>query len=415
MNSIPTFIPVDRAQEILAERIRPLPVITADLDEATGLTLAEDIICDTDVPIFDRSIMDGYAVCSSDVSQLPTVLRVVGRSLAGQASTSPVTSGCAVQINTGAPIPAGADAVVKVEDTTLSEDGNEVTITRPVESKQHISFQGSFVSKDDVILTAGTRLNPARIAVAATAGAHKLRVYSVPKINLLVTGDEIISPIGKPTGAQIRDANGPQLAALIRESLPQSPLTPQVNRLGIVGDDRDALEKAIRSGLQGDVFCITGGISMGTLDLVPEILRDCGVTICFQKMSIKPARPTLFGMTENNSLVFGLPGNPVSTFIGFWLIMRPAIFALQGRPIEPPIALRATLTVSHHPGSGRQTYWPTKVTADEAGRLYVKPLSWGGSGDPFGLTEANGFIVRKPHAPAAEVGETVEVMLIEPL
>ncbi len=415
MNSIPTFIPVDKAQDILAERIQPLPVVTVDLDEAVGLTLAEDIACDTDVPIFDRSIMDGYAVRAGDVSQPPTVLRVAGRSLAGRAPTAPVTPGCAVQINTGAPIPSGADAVVKVEDTTLSEDGNQVTITQAAEPKQHISFQGSFVSKGDVVLAAGTRLNPAKIAVAATAGAHKLRGYSVPKINLLVTGDEIISPTGKPTGAQIRDANGPQLAALIRESLPSSPIVPQVNRLGIVGDDRGALEKAIRSGLQGDVLCITGGISMGTHDLVPQILKDCGVTICFQKMSIKPARPTLFGMTENNSLVFGLPGNPVSTFIGFWLIMRPALFALQGRPIEPPTTLGATLTAYHHPDSGRQTYWPAKVAVDDAGSMHVKPLSWGGSGDPFGLTEANGFIVRKPHARAAEAGEMVDIILIEPL
>ena len=170
--------------------------------------------------------------------------------------------------------------------------------------------------------------------------------------------------------------------------------------LGIAMDDLASLTKSIEYGLECDGLCITGGVSMGAFDFVPDVLAQCGVQVHFHKMSSKPGKPTLFGTTEKGTCVFGLPGNPVSAMVGYWMLVRPAFAAMQGRPDELPKFVEATLVGSQEPAGDRDSFWPARIDPDQSGRLTACALSWHGSGDPFGMGMANGWIVKPAGSPA---------------
>ena len=200
MADAPTLVAVEEAQRIVRACVRPLPTVTVDLEEARGMTLAEDICCDTDVPIFDRAMRDGYAVRSADVARAPVELQVVGEVTAGGAAPAEVGAGEVVWINTGAPLPSGADAVVKVEDTAPGPDGRSIMVKSPHEAEQHVSRRGEYASGGERVLQAGTPMGPLQMAVAATAGAARLTVYARPRVSVLVTGDEVVDVTARPAG-----------------------------------------------------------------------------------------------------------------------------------------------------------------------------------------------------------------------
>ncbi len=404
MAEVPWFVSLAVAQAIVREHIRPLPAVEVDLAAAQGLTLAAPVRCDLDVPPFDRALMDGYAVRSLDVGGASTDLGVAGRIAAGTASAEVLAPGSAVQINTGAPIPPGADAVVKVEDVQLSPDGRCVTVPGPVRAGVHVCPRAAYVAAGTEVLQPGQRLNAAQIAVAATAGAARVSVHRRPKVAVLVTGDELVEVADRPGVGQIRDSNGPTLQALLLADGAEALV------LGRVGDDRALLAERIRDGLDGDVLCVSGGVSMGAFDFVPEVLQACGVTLGFAKMATKPGRPTLFGTTDRGSCVFGLPGNPVSAFVGYWMLVRPALALMQGRQAWP-VRLRAKLSGHIAAARKRMSFWPARVVATN-GELESEPLRWGGSGDPFGMARANALIVRDAESPAAEPGAFIEVIML---
>jgi molybdopterin molybdotransferase len=395
---------VEQAQREVLSRIQPLGSEAVGISCALFRTLAEPVACDIDYPPFDRSVMDGFAVRSDDVLEVPATLRVVGQIPAGQMATQCLGVGEAMQINTGAAIPSGADAVARVEITESVDGGRSVRITESVPLGKFITQRGAHARAGDVALNAGTLITASEVAVAATAGAAELNVYRRPRVAHLATGDELVDVAATPVGAQIRNSNQHALADLIRTSH-ADPVS-----LGTVGDDRDALRAKIEEGLQYDVFCITGGISMGAFDFVPEVLEQCGVSFHVRKMSIKPGRPTIFGTTDRGTLVFALPGNPVSAFVGFEVLVKPALSGLCGRSHIPP-PIKAILDGELAATTNRRSYFPVSVRVDDDGAIVAKPLSWGGSGDPVGMAGADGFATRAADSPSAVDGDRVDVLL----
>src|SRR4051794_27250461 len=306
------------------------------LHEAQGLRLAEDVAADRDYPPFDKSLMDGYAVRAADVTELPTVLRVVDVVPAGQWPRRAVGAGEAVAIMTGAPMPEGADAVVPVEDVEETPEGVRVLRAEPTPGR-HVARRGSDVPAGQKLLTRGTLLESPQLAVAASGGLANPMGYARPTGAGLGTGDEIVPVDQMPGPAQIRDSNTLMLAALLAR------LGCEVRNLGTVQDDVKAMRAAFEEGLNADVLFVTGGMSMGTRDFVPGLLRDMGFQTRISKLRIKPGKPFVFAVRAGDAIagdagvaptgttlaeeratqasplrgryVFGLPGNPVSAFV----------------------------------------------------------------------------------------------------
>lgn len=399
------MIDIDQAQRLVLAHVKPLPAVTLPISEALFSTLAETIYCDIDQPPFDRSVMDGYAVRAADTAGAPVSVRIVGQIPAGSTAANSLKAGEAMQINTGAPVPAGADAVVPVEETERTGSDNEVLIRQSVSRGEYITPRATYTAAGAAVLHPGTLLTPVEIGVAATVGAARVRVHRRPSVASLATGDELVAIDQTPVGAQIRDSNQYALAAMIA-SAQAEPFD-----LGVAGDDRDALRVKIVEGLRRDVLCITGGISMGTFDYVPEVLLSCGATFHIHKMATKPGRPTIFATMPDGTAIFALPGNPLSALVGFELLVRPALAAMQGRSGETPPIVRATLCGSVPKTGSRRAYHPARVRATDDGRLAVHPLSWHGSGDSIGVATANAFIMRPPGTEAASDGDGVLVVL----
>jgi molybdopterin molybdotransferase len=399
-------VTVSEALRIIADRAEVLGTEPVDLAESLGRVLAASVASDHDYPPFDRTIMDGYAVRSADLAGGRGRLRCVGSVAAGGKALGKVGPGEAMQINTGAPIPEGANAVVMVEKTRLSEDGVFVELEDRPAAGQFINTRGSATRAGREVLSAGTVMGPSQIAVAAAVGAGRLSVYRQPRVAVLVPGDELVDIDVKPTGSQIRNSNGYGMAAMVRQS------GGTVVDLGVGKDNRAALTAKIEEGLSADVFCITGGVSMGAYDYVPELLEACGVRPFFRKVAVKPGHPTLFGRREGGAFVFGLPGNPVSCLVGYWLWVRPLLSAMQGRATVRLPMVRARLGAGLGKTGGRETYRPARVETTADGELTAAVVASQGSGDPFGLGQANGLIMTEANARAVAAGESVRVLLV---
>jgi molybdopterin molybdotransferase len=408
MTKVPTMIDVDRALALVRAHVTAGPIETVGIDAALYRILAEPICCDVDYPPFDRAVMDGYAVRAEDTAAAPLTLQIVGQVPAGVVSDRLLQPGEAMQINTGAPMPRGADAVVRVEETELRENGKSVLIRVSVGPGQFVTPRATYVPSGAVILKAGMRLTPAEIGAAAAAGAARLSVFRRPRVAILSTGNELVEVDRMPTGGQIRNSNQHQLDALVRSAHAE----PVV--LGVARDDPDELRAKIEAGLSSDLLLVSGGVSMGAFDQVPEVLAACGVTARFHKMAIKPGRPTMCGTTEDGALVFALPGNPVSAFVGFELLVRPAIGWRQGALDAEPRYMAATLHGTISSTRNRRSYIPARAAVNEAGEWFAEPTRWHGSGDAFGLIGANAMIVRPPNAPAIEHGAQVSMLLLRP-
>ncbi len=402
-----SLISVSDAQRIVLDRVSPVATQSMDLMQALGLTLSEYVACDIDMPPFDKAMMDGFALRSADAVEPGATLKVIDHIAAGKSSVKPVETGEAARINTGAPMPEGADAVIRIEDTQWSDDGVAVKLKTAISSGLNVCNRADYLSGGTAVLSKGTRLGPAQIAVAAAAGAASVDVHKRPVFAVLATGNELVDIDQKPAGAEIRNSNTPMLAALLSDD------GVDVVSLGIAPDDVAGLTKSIEYGLECDGLCITGGVSMGAYDFVPDVLAKCGVEVHFHKMASKPGKPTLFGTTTKGRSVFGLPGNPISAMVGYWLLVRPAIAAMQGRPGEFPRAIESRVVGSLKPAGDRDSYWPARIEPDDSGRLTASALSWRGSGDPFGMGAANGWIVRPAGSPAASDGDIVLAMLLE--
>ena len=411
---------IDLADAIaLVERAAaPLPPRRQRLLEACGRRLAAGIVSDVDSPPWDRAMMDGFAVRSDDVSGHAgeiVELDVAVDLAAGDVTTLEIARGACGRIMTGAPIPTGADAVVPVElavdDTARVHAGGRVRLRdERFRVGQHIARQGAAFRRGQEVLAAGMTLGSAEIGLAAEAGATHVLVPPQVRVAILSTGSELVPPDAVPAFGQTRNSNGPMIAAAV-QLLGAEPIP-----LGIAADRPEAIRAAVAEGLAADVLVLSGGVSAGDLDLVPEIFRQCGVEKIFHKVRLKPGKPVWFGMLRREraapTLVFGLPGNPASSLVCFELFARPAIAILAGRPREAwhlPRG-RARLDATAKAAADRPVYLPCRLASSTDG-LAATPLPWSGSSDLLGLAGAAGLIALPAGGRRYEAGEEVEVVL----
>ncbi len=312
------LLTIEEAQRLILEQARPLPAETVPLEEAGGRVLAGPMRAAVDLPPFASSAMDGFAVRSEDT---PGTLPVVARIAAGAPATRALGSGEAMEISTGGVVPKGADAVIPIE--YVVEHDNEVEVPERAAAGAHVRPRGGDLHAGDTVLEAGVRLDPARLGALAAAGVAEVACSRRPRAAVLATGTELRQP-GEPLGpGEVYEANGLILAAQLASA------GADVTRLPAVADDEEAHRAALERGLEADVLVTSGGVSVGPHDLVRRIEAELGVEEVFWRVAVKPGKPVSFGV-RGATLVFGLPGNPVSSFVGFELFVRPAVLALQG-------------------------------------------------------------------------------------
>lgn len=408
------MIPISEAIAIIKRETPRLGSEIVDLGESVGRFLAENIIADTDLPPFDRSQMDGFAVMAKDTANAPVELKIVGESAAGSGWHHELKSGQSVRIMTGAPVPQGADAVQKVELT--SEQAAMVTILQSVKQGQFIVPKGFEIKSGETIFSKGEIITANMIASIAAFGYTKVEVFERPRIAILPTGSEIVE-VGKTPGTdQIRDSNSVMLKALCEETGGWAELVP------IAGDDLHALKNAILesldsrsqksriSNLKFQILIITGGVSVGKYDFTKTALREIGAEIFFDKVQLKPGKPVVFAKL-GNTLIFGLPGNPVSSAVTFYLFVKLAIMQMQNAENVGLKAGFAAASVAIKGAKERDTYLPATLAADSKASLIATPLKWHGSSDFIGFSRAEALVV-VPKGRKFEKGDILEILYL---
>jgi molybdenum cofactor synthesis domain-containing protein len=399
------MISVAEAIEVVRQQTLRLSTQRVALQEVLGRVLAEDVVADSDLPPFDRSQMDGYAVRAEDVKAAPVRLRIVGESAAGRGWHNQLEEGQAVRIMTGAPVPAGADSVQQVELTTELKDGTVVELQETVELGKSIVKRGAEITAGEVVLNAGTTINAAMMAVLAAFGYATVEVFQRPRVAVLATGTELVSVDQTPGQDQIRDSNNYSIsayAALAGATVERMPLT---------GDETSLLKSQIaRAAETCEVIVTSGGVSMGVYDVTKSALKELDAEIFFERVALRPGKPTVFARLPNGTLVFGLPGNPVSVAVTFNLFARTALLAMQGAT-EPTLKREtAALARSVKGTTDRASYLPVQLTTNDDAELIAFPLKWGGSSDfvAFALTTA--LLIVPANVKSIEAGSLVTVL-----
>lgn len=392
------MLTIEEAYQQVIQQARPLPPVRLAIEETAGLVLAEPILADGDSPPFPKAMVDGFAVRSVDGAEPRSVVEEV---LAGQWPSRTVGPGEAIRIMTGAPLPPGADAVVMVEKTWRLEDGR-VRVDEAPPVGQHWMEQGLEYRLGDVLLEPGFGLDSASIGVCASAGRPEVIAVPRPALAVLATGDELVDPGLKLGPGQIRDSNGPMLRTLARlAGLAVRP--PQ----SAAKDDPEALRTAIRWALNpgpdapegADLLVVSGGVSAGARDLVPGILESIGVRPVFHKVRMKPGKPLWFGVGHDRPdrpppLVFGLPGNPVSSLVAMLAFVFPAARVLAGRTVsaDRPPHLPVRLARDFHHRGDRPTFHPAATVRTDEPIAAAEPIAWVGSPDLRSVARADGFL-----------------------
>ncbi len=400
------MIPVNEAIEIVLAQTSPLPTESVDLTDSIGRILAQDIVADTDLPPFDRAQMDGYAVRAADVANAPAQLKIVGESAAGAGWHQEMKAGEAVRIMTGAPVPAGADAVQQVELTRELKGGGTVEILNSVEVGRSIVRRAAEINSGATVLKAGEQINAAMIATLASFGYAQVKVGRRPRVAVMATGSELVHVDQKPARDQIRDSNNYTIAAYA------SLAGATVERLPLCGDDTEALQEQLRAASERcDVLITSGGVSMGVYDFTKAALKELGAEIFFERIALRPGKPTVFARL-GNTLVFGLPGNPVSVTVTFNLFARTALLAMMGAA-EPMLREEHAVLARDLKGSpDRESYLPATLRTDEKGTLLAEPLKWGGSSDFVSFARATALIDIPAGPKTIAAGSVVRVALL---
>lgn len=390
----------EQAWEVLARLVAPGPTLDVHADHAFGAVLAADVVAACDYPPFDRACVDGFAVRSRDLRPGRLTLRSSGLTRAGDVAAEELAEGVCRKINTGAPLPPGADACVMIEDTQAGE-GAQVIFTRPPKPGENCERQAGLLRKGDLLLKRGTRIDGGAAAALFSAGVEQVRISKRPRVAVLSTGDEIVAA-GRPLRpGQIVDSNSVALGQAIRET------GADFIGVGRCGDEREALRNALKNGLENDLLCVVGGMSKGTHDYVPGLLEQLGVHWVVEGLNLKPGRPTRIGRAPRGGWVLGLPGNPVSCAVCFLLFGRFILEGLMGLPPKPPPRLSGKLDERMPANGARPMFQPAEWRAGADGEVRVRPIPWRGSGDPFGLAAANALIYRPAEVRAADTGHSV--------
>ncbi len=371
------MISFEEALSIIASDVLTKDTERVDFRESLHRVLAEDVYSDVDMPPFDKAAMDGYACRRQDLDGELAMLEVIA---AGDVPTHKIASGTCAKIMTGAMIPEGADTVIMVEQTRSTEEGKVVFTgdkTRP-----NIARKGEDVRTGDLVWHKGMPIQPQHIAILSAVGHTTPLVAKQPRVAVLSTGDELVEPELFPAEGKIRNSNGFQLAAQVSNAhcIP--------NYMGIIPDDEAATDRAISSALaENDMVILSGGVSAGDFDFVPKIMRKNGVDILFQKVAVKPGRPTVFGRTKD-TYIFGLPGNPVSSFINFEVFIKPLLMAMMGadyKPVEQKLPMAVEFKRKK---ADRLEFLPVHIDAEGQ----VSPVSYHGSAHIHAIGLADGLM-----------------------
>lgn len=404
------MIDVQEARRIILSAVRQQAAEECELPEACGRVLAQDVISPIPLPPFNNSSMDGYALRSSDVTAAseanPICLALSGEMAAGDSAPDHLQQVLqpmhAIQIFTGALVPAGADAVIRQEDVVAAE--NTITLHRPVKLNENIRFQGEEVKPGDIVLQAGIMLPPAGVGVLASIGVKTVFVYARPRVGILVTGSEIVSDAGELLPGKIFDSNSYTLAAALQ--LMNIPVCYQQTCI----DEREALRSAIIEGLEAtDILLVTGGVSVGKFDYVKELSAEAGIEELFWRVKQKPGKPLFFGASaDRKKLFFGLPGNPASVLVSFYEYVRPAL--LTGMGVEEPFlpVFKATLVNDYSKAPGLTHFLKGNYTADGA----VEIMGGQGSHMMSSFARANCLLVLSEAVIELKKGDMVDIHLL---
>ena len=403
------MLTVDEAIDAVMQECRALPPALCRLPDALGCVLALDVEADADSPPFDKAVVDGYAVRTIDLEEREQSLSVGELITAGRTPSRALGRREAAVIMTGAPIPDGCDAVVMQEHTRLV-DGMVYFEQAPIRTGQNVLRRGTEMRAGEVVVARGSVLDPVQLGVLGSVGRSRVNVVPCPRVAIVPTGDELVEPGETPGPGQIRNSNAVMLNALSREAGASAESLP------IAPDEPSRLREILAGALAADLMIVTGGVSAGQRDLVPEALAALGVRRVFHKVRVKPGKPLWFGVgpprgQSPGALVFGLPGNPVSGLVSFMLFVRPALARLAGRS-EPAIRVReATLTRRFSHRGDRTTYYPSRLVPGESapgGLPAIETLDWSGSADLRTVASADGFAVfsagDREYAPGEIVG-----------
>ena len=400
------MIEIDQALQSVIAHCRPTECVLRPTTESIGYVLAEDVSADLDSPPHDKALVDGFAVRSQDIqSQANARLRVLEQVVAGGVPSQAVVPGTAIQVMTGAPIPAGADAMVMVEDTQTS--GDQVAIkVQNLRDGQGILRRGAAFSSGELVLPQGRQIRGIDVGLLSEVGRAQVRCYARPTVAILPTGEELVPVTTMPAMGKIRNSNGPMLHAMAQQTAGESRL------LDVARDDPDDLRRQVHAGLEAEVLVLTGGVSAGVRDLVPAVLAAAGVQEVFHKVALKPGKPVWFGVAasaDRRTLVFGLPGNPVSSLVCFQLFVQTAIRQMTGQDPAPP--WRSVQLQRPFRTSGRPTFWPAHCARHD-GDLMATPLDWCGSADMVSVSRADCWLYFDQAHTQYQSGQVLQALAI---
>ena len=404
------MLPIERGLEIVMstakakQRTDWMPAEPIALFDSIHRILREDVFCDADSPRFDKALRDGFAVHFEDLRDVPAVLTVIGESRAGLGADVTVERGQSCEIMTGAPLPPGANAVVMVENTERLSPGS-VRILKTTRENEGLLRRGAEARLGDKILATGRPIGLADLGLLASVGKSSVLVSKKPRVAVIATGDELVEVNQEPQRGQIRNSNTYTICAQIKEAGAE-PIV-----LGIGRDNLDDLRCKIRCGLEQDVLLVSGGVSMGKYDLVETVFAEFGVEVLFDKIAMKPGKPTVFGY-RGDTYVFGLPGNPISTMVAFHMFVRPLILFLLKAENTSPKTLEATLEVPAKCDPQRAALVPALVRF-EGGKYWIRTTPWKGSSDLVGLARANALIMIPRGDGTLQAGQSAQFLLME--
>jgi molybdenum cofactor synthesis domain-containing protein len=408
------MIPVSKAIKIVERESGVLGTETVPLSSSVGRVLAENIVADGDMPPFDRSQMDGYALREQDVRSVPAILKIVGESAAGRGWHKRLGRGESVRIMTGAPVPAGADAIQKIELT--KESNGSVEIIEPSAKGRYIVKKGLEIRKGASLFHSGQVINEKMIATLAAFGYPSVRVAEQPFVSILATGSEIVPVEKKPGRDQIRNSNSVMLKALCEQAGAKTKILRQtvddlVKLKRVISRAVDSrIKRSPIANRKSQILVITGGVSVGKYDLTKVALKELGAEIFFERVQLKPGKPTVFARL-GDTLIFGLPGNPVSAAVTFYLFVRMVILKMQAASETALPGGSAILTAFLKGAGERDSYLPATLATDPSGRLLVTPLRWHGSSDFVSFAKAEALILL-PKGTSAATGEVAKVLFI---
>ncbi len=387
------MIEFNDAYKIVLEAAKILGTENIPLNDALGRVLAKDILSDMPMPPFDKAAMDGYACRKEDLGSTLELIEVIP---AGVQPKMEITPGKCSKVMTGGVVPKGADTVIMVEHTEIITDDRVKFIEE--KTNTNICYLGEDVKLGQTVLKRGTLIRPQEIAVLASVGCTEVPVYKKPLVGIISTGDELVEPNKKPNASQIRNSNASQLMAQVG----QCGVSPKY--FGIARDTEESTREIITLALAScDVALLTGGVSMGDFDFVPKVLNDLGIEIQFKSIAVQPGRPTVFGLKEGKYL-FGLPGNPVSSFVQFELLVKPMLFALMGHTFNPPILNLPMGEVFTRRKTKRKSFIPVQIKSGK-----VVPVEYHGSAHIHSYIFADGMVAVERGTSKLEIGEMVDV------